>query len=303
MFDKILLPLDGSEVAEAALPYGEELARRLGVELILFHVCGPEHKQFCHMHQMYLDSTAEIVRREVAKGRAKGTQVKVNAEALSLGEPVETICDYVGKSDIGLMILAAKGASGFKLWRLGSVADRVCRTVAIPTMLIRVQDGQPVVRRRRISRILLPLDGSEAGELAIPVAQELALKLKARITLFQMAQKTSAAPFTGEDVGLYGSIDVNWAKLEALEQKRSLAYLLNVEGRLRAKGIPVTHSIVSGTDPGDAIIEAGQKAGGDLVVMSTRGRSAIRRWVFGSTAEKVLRHGELPLLLVSQAAA
>ena len=69
MFERILLPLDGSEVAEIALPYGRELARKLDSELILFHVCGPEHHQQEHMHKVYLNSLAETLRRNLKRSQ------------------------------------------------------------------------------------------------------------------------------------------------------------------------------------------------------------------------------------------
>ena len=139
MFERILLPLDGSELAEMALPYGEELARRLGSEVILFHVCGPEHQQYEHMHQMYLDSLAETVEHNMRKGQPKGTEVKVTTE-VEAGEPTENICNLVEKNDIDLIIMTAVSASGLKVGKmLGSVTDHVCRTVPIPVMLIRPQ--------------------------------------------------------------------------------------------------------------------------------------------------------------------
>ena len=291
MFEKILLPLDGSELAEGVLPYGEELARRLGSEMILFHVCHPENKQFCHMNQVYLDGMANIVRRRMMKRRAKGGEVKVKSEVL-LGEPVETICDYVEKNDIGLMVMGASGASGIKLWRLGSVCDKVFRTVPIPAMVIRAQKAEG--RKKLFNRILLPLDGSDASKAALPVAEELATKLKASVTLFRMARM----PHIYGEGELVTNID--YARLEAAGEKQARTYLINVERELRQKGIAVTHNVVLGTDPANEIIELSKKVNADLVVMSTRGRSPISRWVLGSTAEKVLRQGEIPLILVKR---
>ena len=91
MFERILLPLDGSEQAETALPYGEELGRRLGSELILFHVCGPEHRQSQRMHQLYLDNLAGNLARNMKKGRPKGREVKVTAK-IETGSPSGNIC-------------------------------------------------------------------------------------------------------------------------------------------------------------------------------------------------------------------
>ena len=67
MFERILIPLDGSELAEMALPYGEELARRFGSEVILFHVSGRELQQYERMRQIYLDRLAETVRQNMVR--------------------------------------------------------------------------------------------------------------------------------------------------------------------------------------------------------------------------------------------
>ncbi len=299
MFEKILLPLDGSELAEVTLPYGVELASRLGSEVILFHVCSPEHKEFYRMHKMYLDDAADRVRHEIMRSRPKGGEVKVKSETL-LGEPVETICDYVTKNNIGLMVMASSGASGIQMWRLGSVTDKVFRTVSIPAMVIRAGTSRRGEGKRRlINRILLPLDGSDASKLALPVAEELALWLKARITLFQMAHRV----FPLYDAsGLEAGYGVNYARLDAAAENSARTYLIGVEKDLRQTGIAVTHSVAVGTDPANEIIELGKKVDADLVVMSTHGRSPVRRWVFGSVAEKVLREGDIPLLLVRQVA-
>jgi len=294
MFERILLPLDGSEIAEAALPYGEELGRKLGAEIILFHVCGPEHQQYERMHQMYLDRLAETVARNMRKGQPKGKQVKVIIK-VEAGEPQENICNLVKKSDVDLIIMTAVSASGTKVARmLGSVTDHVCRTVPIPVMLIRPQNVQRTEDKNRlISRILLPLDGSDLSKIALPVGEELATKLKASITLFQMARV--AQPYVDyAATGFY----VDYTKLNEYEEKLVRAETIALEKELRDKGLTVTHSVTSDLDAADEIIKVGKKVGADLVVMSTHGRSGLRRWIFGSVAEKVLRHGEIPLLLV-----
>jgi nucleotide-binding universal stress UspA family protein len=83
------------------------------------------------------------------------------------------------------------------------------------------------------------------------------------------------------------------------EEKRVRAEMIVLEKELREKGLTVTQNVISGFDAADEIIEVGKKVGADLVVMSTHGRSGLGRWVIGSVAEKVLRHGEIPLLLVN----
>jgi nucleotide-binding universal stress UspA family protein len=292
MFERIMLPLDGSEVGEIALPYGEELARRFGSEIILLHVRGPEHQQYERMHKMYLDRLAETVKHNISRGQPKGTEVKVTTK-VETGEPKENICNLVEKNGIDLIIMASVNASGLKIGRmLGSVADHVCRTVPIPVMLIRPQDTKRIEGRKSlINHILIPLDGSELSKLALPVAEELATKLKVPITLFQMAR--IIYPYGNEAASF-----VDYGKLTEEEEKWIRDEVTALEKELKEKGLNVTHTVTTGFNAAEDIIEVGKKVGADLVVMSTHGRSGLGRWVLGSVAEKVLRHGEIPLLLV-----
>ena len=294
MFERILLPLDGSEQSEMALPYGEELASKLGSEVILYHVHGHEHQQQGHMHQMYLDRLAETVQRNIRKGLPKGTEVKVTTK-VEAGEPTENICNLVDKNKVNLIIMTAVSASGLKVGKmLGSVTDRVCQTVPIPVMLIRPQSVKQTDKKRRlVNRMLIPLDGSELSKLALPIGEELATKLKVSATLFQMATMIRIY-----DNGMGASVYFDYTKYDEDEKKRVSSEMIALERELKQKGLDVTQIVTSGFDAANEIIEVCKKVDIDLVVMSTHGQSGLGRWVFGSVAEKVLRHGETPLLLV-----
>ena len=294
MFERILLPLDGSHLAEAAIPYGEELAARLGSEVILLHVCPPEHRPFRDMHELYLGTMVKTVERQMEKKFPRCEDWAVRIENI-VGEPADTICEYAEKNDIKLIVMAAHGGSGLKYWAVGSVTDKVVRAMDIPMLLIRVKEGRPVeAKKRLISRILLSLDGSDTSEIAVPYAGELAKRLKASIILYRMAEVS------------YPSSDIDYAPMAAApllaaEEKRVRAYLIGIEKALRQKGIPVTHIVTQGTDAAAEVLEQGEKTKADLVVMASRGRSKIARWVFGSVAQKILLEGDLPLLLVRKA--
>jgi nucleotide-binding universal stress UspA family protein len=293
MFERILLPLDGSELAEIAIPYAEELASRLGAEVILYHVYGHEHQQQEHMHQMYLDRLAESMERNIRKGQRKSTSVKVITK-VEAGEPTENICNLVDKNKVDLIIMTAVSTSGRKIGKmLGSVTDHLCRTVPIPVMLIRLQDTQRTGGKERlINRILIPLDGSELSKLALLVGEELASELNASATLFQMAHKFR--PYYG-GMGTLEYID--YTKFDEDAKNQVSAEMSALETELKEKGLDVTNVVTSGFDAAGEIIDVCKQIGIDLVVMSTHGRSGVDRWVLGSIAEKILRHGETPLLL------
>ena len=294
MFEKILLPLDGSELSELTIPYAEELAGKLGSEVILYHVHGREHTSQEHMHLMYLERVSEIMQRNILNNQPARTDVKITT-IVEAGEPTENICKLVETNNIDLIMMTAVSTSGLKIGKmLGSVTDHVCQTVPIPVMLIRPQNLIPADRKfHLISHILIPLDGSDLSKLALPAGEELAAKLKIAVTLFQMATT----------VRLYSDVSgsstyIDYTKVNDDEKKHAIAEMSSLEKELKEKGLNATNVVISGSDAATEIIELCKRTGIDLVVMSTHGRSGLGRWVFGNVAEKVLRHGETPLLLI-----
>ena len=295
MFEKILLTLDGSPVAEVAVPYAEFLAGRLGAELILLHV-NSERESNPHMYEIYLNSMAGAMRLQIKKSMPQGGEPRVQT-VVTTGDPGEVIHNYIEKNAISLVVMSTRGSSGIKLWLLGSVADKVIRAVNIPVLLVRAKEPQTAASKKKvISRILLPLDGSATSKAAVPCAMELARKLKASVTLFRMAERVSEMmayllPYRKQIAKTY-----EWMDTAAVKDARS--YLVGVEKELRQEGIPVTHVVTSGVDPAYEILEQEKKTNADLVVMASRGKSPIDAWSIGSVAEKVLHSGGLPLLLV-----
>jgi nucleotide-binding universal stress UspA family protein len=295
MFGKILIPLDGSEFSEAALPYGEELAIKLGSEVILYHASGQEtQKQYEHMHRMYLDRLAEIMEKNIAKARQNGKPPKITIE-VEAGEARENICNVVEKNGISLVIITAVGASGLQIGRnLGSVADHLCRVMPIPVLLVRPNFiSQPGENPQLINHILMPVDGSELSRLALPVTEELAAGLKASVTLFQMAHILVPDYEYTMSPNYY---DYSKFSKAAEDQVRTEVSALGT--KMKEKDLDVTYSVSMGTSAADEIIEAVKRVGADLVVMSSHGRSGLGRFLLGSVSERVLHTAEVPLLLV-----
>ena len=298
MFERILLPLDGSEVAEMALPYAEEIAGSLGSELVLLHVRGPEHKpEDNHIHEVYLERLAESVKHNVKNDQAGGKEVKVSIK-VETGEASENICDLVKNNSVDLVIMAAVSSSGLKIGKmLGSVTDHVCRTVPVPVLLIRPQQTkQNEPKKRLINQILLTLDGSDLSKLALPAGEELAAKLNAGITLFQMANRIR--PYYNISMTGVNEAYIDYSQLDAGEEQRVREEMAALDTELAQKGFKVDYVVTSGFDAAAEIIDTCNKVAADLVVMSTHGRSGLGRWMLGNTAEKVLRHGQIPVLLV-----
>jgi nucleotide-binding universal stress UspA family protein len=302
MFERILLALDGSELAESALPYVCDLASQLNAEVFLLHVCPQEHQSYLHMHQIYMNTIAETLSKRIAQYSEGRSQAKVQAEVIT-GDATKIIFDYVKLKSIGIVVITTYGTSGIRPWAMGNTADKIIRGVGVPTLLVRNKERTTLSDQKvDIKKILLPLDSSDASKIAVPCAVELAKKLKATITLFSMTHTSYAQNIDGAGMGtaMGAGIGVNWDAIDAASKKFTDEYLGNVAAEIQKQGVEVNYSNYIGLDAAFEILEMEKKIPADVVVMATRGRSSIARWALGSVAEKVLREGSKPILLVKE---
>jgi len=289
MFKKILVPLDGSNFAELALPYAEDLMEVFNSDVTLLFVCDTPECEQNHEHQVYMEKMAEQVAEEVGK---KHPRKSVNPVVLKGNAAVEII-DYADKNDIGLVALATHGRSGIIAWALGSVAHKILHAVDIPVLLVRAGGHiKKVDRGKLLEHILVPLDGSEAGETALTYAKPLAEKLSSEVILCQVVPP-------GRHVHTIGGLDYvrfNGHEMDIAREK-SEAYLAGAVERMEAKKARVRSEIRVG-DPAEEIIKLAEETGTCLVAMSTHGHSGIERWAFGSVTDKVVHAGKSPVLVV-----
>ena len=276
MYEIIVVPLDGSRLAEVALPYAEELAVRMGSEIILLSVLEAGEAYESRKHQAYIGKITEDTKRHVKKHleQSGGRAVKVGI-ATRTGYPAEEIVNYVNKGGYKLIVMATHGRSGIKRWALGSVADMVIRsTTRQPIMLIRGRGARSDVREKGImQQALVPLDGSIKSEAVVPYIEELAATVEAELTLLQVVPRADHARADAE------------------------GYLQGMCNRLEDKGITARYQVETGS-AADEIIALADKLNVGMVAMSTHGRTGVSLWALGSVAQKVLLGGNIPLLLV-----
>jgi len=294
MYEKILVPLDGSDLAEIALPYAEELAGALGCDITLIHVSESADEKYENMHQLYIEKIVEATIQGAEKFRKNKRAKKIKVSSVHLtGHVAEQIVDYADKENIGLIVMTTHGRSGIRRWILGNVAAKVVRATDRPIALIRAKDTPPEARTERINKILVPLDGSKASEVVIPHVSELASKLKAEVVLFQVvAPSYFVYAIPGEAVLQPHSPEDLQNMIE-----NSKLYLDKVGAEFRDKGIETTSEVGIG-GPAEEIIRIADEIQVDMVAMSTHGHSSISLWAFGSNADKVLHAGDTPVLLV-----
>ena len=150
-------------------------------------------------------------------------------------------------------------------------------------------------------RILIPLDGSELGEVALSYVEGLVSRLspgdKVEVTLFHVITALR------HDVTISGggsgtiTIPYNEDELEQMKNK-AVDYLTRAGEYMKSQGVIVNCKVVTGNTPAEEIIKAEEEVNADLVAMSTHGRAGVSRWAFGSVTDRVLRAGKVPVLMV-----
>jgi nucleotide-binding universal stress UspA family protein len=295
MYKKLLVPLDGSKLAEVALPYAEELAGRLGSRVDLFYVSESTNIVDQHNSQFYLKNKADAIKDIIklySKEFDRNQETRV-ASVLETGHPAEKIIEYAEKEDIGMTIMSTHGRSGVLRWTLGSVADKVVRGTRKPVMLIRAKNARSDIHDKKLlSKMLVPLDGSREGETVIPHVAELANRLKAEVNLIQVLPVGYQLVATGDYIA-YTDKQMESDKASAKK------YLGNLETQLKKNDVNVKTIIkLKNVNAAEEIIAFADEIKADVVVMATHGRSGIGRWVLGSTAERVLHDGNTPIMLV-----
>lgn len=286
MLEKILIPLDGSKLSEASLGPGVELARAFGSELDLLGVCeGPDEKHH-RLMQVYLEKNAEVL-----PGSASGKPLNVKTVVLC-GEPAGRIIDYAARERMSLLITVTHGHTGIMPWTMGSTANKIVHGAQVPVLLLRAAEVKKRGPQKSIfAKTLLPLDGSEAGETALPLVLEIAARLKGEVTLLSVVE-------SGQQVHTIGGLDfIRFPEQQVQKMKQDLAaYLEGTVQRFHDRGIEARGVLKSG-HAAEEILKSAKAAAVRLVAMSSHGKSGLREWVFGSVSNKVLHAGKTHLLL------
>ncbi len=267
---RLIVPLDGSRPAEAALHYGVHLAGRQQAQLVLVHVLEQGATAERSNAERYLH---DLVTRHT-DGIAAETHVL-------RGNPVDAILTFLGENRADLLVLSRNGRTSLLRNRADSVALRVIRQSTIPVLLIDEVDAEAAPD---LDEILVPLDGSALAESALPLAIEIIGKM-GRLCLVRVVLPVEDS--SGETI--------HHETAAAIDEAR--AALLQVAIDLRQHGVNVTWEIRFG-DPASEILRAAETAGVRGIAMATRGLSGQRPWTFGSVTESVIRAGKLPIIMI-----
>jgi nucleotide-binding universal stress UspA family protein len=294
LYKKILVPLDGSELAQLALPFAEKIAGQLGSHVMLIYVGQSSEDSRNPERQLYLEKIATDLKAGVKRriGKLKRKRINVKSEILT-GDAAAEIIDYANNSETDLIIMSTHGRSGLERWALGSVADKVLRGTDKPLILVRARTVSPEISSESVLRkIVLALDGSKDSEAVIPYVEDLALGINAEVVLIHVIEPS------------YSFYTIGGLKYQGYSERKKKtmkafynSYLKGIATRFANRGIDTRHQVLFG-DVTEAIVDFADKTRADLVAMTTHGRSGVKRWVLGSTAARILQIGSTSLFLV-----
>lgn len=285
MFEKVLVPLDGSELAEEVL----ETAVMLGKELILLRVLVPSEELVTVVAGEGMNVAAYDERiHEAAQTYLFQTAERWARPDLPVTPMIEigqtaTIINRVAKNEgVDLILMSTHGRTGLKHLVYGSVTGSVLKHAPCPVLAMRAD--------RLIKNILVPLDGSVLSERALLPALDLARKSEARVTLFSV--EPLEIELFEETRGMYPQIEPPTKKMLEVED-----YLKMLCNKYASDDVPVDWAISVGS-AAEEILAYAYDEGFDLIAMSTHGRTGLSRLFYGSVAENVLRHAVEAVLVV-----
>ena len=294
MYQHILVPLDGSALAETTLDYARDIAGELGLSITVLHVYEFNEGAFVTMREGYVRGIADTVRQQLSEqyGRGgteqRGGRGEVQGK-LAMGHAAEEILRYADKNNVDLILMATHGRSGIRRWAIGSVADKVVRATKKPVLLDRVKRTSPTQ-----NKIIVPLDGFKQSEAVVGCIESLAAGLKSEVILLQVLEDFYLINTGGGRMVRVRYTDGRMVELEDGAKR----YLDKIATLLRDKGIDAKSEVRIGDVPRE-IIKLADEGQARLVAMLKRRRSIISPLDLGSVADKVLRRGTTPVMLFS----
>jgi nucleotide-binding universal stress UspA family protein len=280
MYERILVPTDGSPVSWQALPYAELVAKKFSSSLELL---------YCLDTEEIPDDVAATVENELIKElqRVAGELPKnLKTECVvASGRPADVIVDRAATEPGNLIALCTHGNHGLNRWILGSVTTKVVQAARSPVLVVRARSEKARIDSPRIDKIVVPLDGSDLAEKALSHAVAIAKSFDAEVVLIRAYQTR----LPGSSIRMY--------KVTEIVRDAAASYLERIAEQLRPQGLKNISCEVLHGRPAGEIIDYASKIPNSLITLSSHGRSGVGRWMLGSVTTAVIRHIEQPVLV------
>ncbi len=299
MFKRLLIPLDGSRLAEAALPPAASLAQITGAEVTLLHLIERDAPHEVH-HERHLSDPGEAesyLSDEAAQYFDPGTPVSTHVHTYAVSDIPAAIVEHSQEMEEALIVMCTHGRSGVRGWLFGNIPQQVIAAGSAPVMLVPPLSAGHAARPGAGAwrSFMVPLDGQREHEGGLEYATDLAALCQAAIHLLMVIPKIENLNWEAAATGwmLPGSMA---AVLDMAEQGGK-EYLTERLGELRGRGFSLTAEVDRG-DPVQVIVNAARRINADLIVLATHGKTGMDAFWSGSFTPKVSSKLNIPMLLV-----
>ena len=292
----ILVPLDGSTLAEAALPAAATIAKAFAARFTLFHVVEDWAPERVHgqPHLTEGDEAQQYLARVAQRPILSGLDVECHVHRAETGDVADSIMAHADELHADLVVLSAHGHGGLKSLVFGSVPLRALTRGRTPILLVNPtpQGEAPPFTCRRI---LVPLDGSAAHEPVFSLVAPLARGMDAELHLLVVVP--TAKTLSGHTAVAGALMPMATRAVLDLAEQDAESYVRGLRDRIGQAGLAVTWSVARG-EPLAVLIRTAKESGADLVAMATHARGAMEGFWAGSLTPKLMQRLDRPMLLV-----
>jgi nucleotide-binding universal stress UspA family protein len=295
LFKHILLPLDGSQLAESAIPLANWFCQALHAKITLLHVIekGAPTEIHGQRHIASKMEAEEYLTRIAHKWFANCQDVEQHVHEEEVDRVANSIVQHSGELSPDLIILSAHGEGGVRDIVAGSIAQQVIALGEVPVLLLQ-PDKEGEVSVSEIKKVLLPLDGEVDHETAFSAAIEMASLINASIHLVRVIPTLSTLSGEQAVAGTFLPSTMN-AYLEISEDE-VVEYLKQKLEAAEKESVSATAELRRG-DPAQEVVKSAEEFHADLILLGTHGKSGINAFWAGSTAPKIVARTQIPILL------
>ena len=298
MFNPILVPLDGSLLAECALPHAIAIARAFDARLVLLRVLdknqASERAQLFDLVNWQINKTGARLYLEKTNARLKEFDLQIETAVLE-GLVAESITEYAHSQGMKLIILSSHGRSGLSQWGISSVTQKIIFGAGTSMLVIRARQPVPdELIQEEYKRIMVPLDGSRRAENVLPMATLLARFHKSRIHVVHVVTTPEMArqmPPAREDEELR-------ERIVSRNREEAVRYLDQVRCQSSLDGVDVQTHLLTSDNAAAALHELAEKESIDMVALSAHGYSGYSQWPYGGMVNNFVLYSQVPLLIV-----
>jgi nucleotide-binding universal stress UspA family protein len=297
MIDHILVPLDGSDLAECVLPHVSTIAQVFNARLTLLHVVTFPREGRA---EQAIDPLDWQLRKREAQAYLDRTSNRLQDSALKVGnvildgEAPQCIIDFAHATDVDLIALSTHGQSGLRGWNTGSAVQKIILRSFKTTLLVRAYQSYIVdFAKIHYKRLFVGLDCSTRAEYVLPIAIRLAQFHNAQLILGTVVPKPALIyrlPLSDDDVDLA-------ARIAARNYHSARHYFEQLQTQFSTLGIDLQARIVVSDNMTASLHDMVEQEHPDLVLLVAHGHSGERRWPYGSIATSFITYGTTALMI------